>query len=353
MDYYSKRIQNFQREMKCSYSVLVSDDFDSNVFYFTGFKGYGILIIPKNGKVTLIASKLDMSSTMNKGIKLIPLEKSIKEVISKSVPKHKVVGMDTEKVSFSRYKRLKKLFKPSKIIDVSSIILKQREIKDDYEISQIKMACSISSKILNNCIKIMGRLKTEKEVKSYLDSEAKKLGYDLAYDTIVASAANGANPHYSSCTGKLRRGFLVIDFGIKVNGYCSDMTRTLFLGTPNQNEIKEYGKVLNVQEKAIEMLKGNNKISDTDNYVRKTLGKNYIHSLGHGIGVDIHELPIVSINNKNTIKNNECFTVEPGVYYPGKYGIRIEDSLVKLKNKLRILTPVTKKMLIINNKLYK
>ena len=99
------------------------------------------------------------------------------------------------------------------------------------------------------------------------------------------------------------------------------------------------------------MLKKNISINKVDEYARKELGKHYIHSLGHGIGLDIHEYPRISFKNKEKLGNNICFTVEPGIY--NKFGIRIEDSLVKLKNKIKILTPFTKNLIAINNKVYK
>lgn len=226
-------------------------------------------------------------------------------------------------------------------------------IKNNYEISQIKKACLISCRILSKCIKLIPNFKYEYEIKNYLESEAKKLRYKLAFTPIVASSKNAAKPHYDLCRSKLKRGFLVIDFGIKVNGYCSDMTRTLFLGKPTKNQIKIYNKVLNVQKKCIEMFRKNKKINIVGGFAKKELGKEFIHSLGHGIGLKIHESPKISFKTKKYLQNNVCFTIEPGIYRKGKFGIRIEDSLVKKNNKIKVLTPLTKKLIIINKKVYK
>jgi len=231
--------------------------------------------------------------------------------------------------------------------------LPNHPIKNDYEIKQIRKASEESSKILKNCIKKLSRFTYEKDVKRCLEHEAKKKGYKLAYKTIVASGKNGAYPHYHPCKDKLKRGFLVIDFGVKVNGYCSDITRTLFLGKPTRKERNLYNKVLSVQKRSISMFNKNKSIDTVGKYARRKLGKEFIHALGHGIGRRIHEHPKISFKNKNKIKNRTCFTIEPGVYREGRYGIRIEDTIVKLNNKLKILTPIKKELIVINNKIYK
>ena len=351
MDYYGKRITKFQKSMKCSYSVLFSDDYNSNVFYFAGFKGTGILIIPKKGRATIFASNLDFGNIKNKSLNRKVFDKNIKDEIRKIIKKGSIIGFDFSTLSINLSKYLKKMIRPKKPIDVSKILIKQRATKDSYEINQIRKACSESCDILAKCLKHIHNFKHEYGIKNYIESEIKRRGLDLAFDTIVASGKNAANPHYSSCKDKLRRGFLVIDFGAKVDGYCADMTRTLFLGKPTQKEKDVYNKVLTVQKTSINMLNKNPPINKVDEYARKELGKHYIHSLGHGVGLDIHEYPRISVKNKEKLENNICFTIEPGIY--NKFGIRIEDTMIKLNNKIKILTPFTKGLITINNKVYK
>ena len=337
--------------MKCSYSILFSYDYNSNVFYFSGFKGTGILIIPKKGRAAVFASNLDFGNIKNKGITRKVFDKNIKNELRRIIKKGSVVGFDFSTLSINSFKYLKKIARPRKAIDVSKSLIQQRAIKDNYEIKQIRKACLESCEILNKCLKHIHHFRYEYGIKNYIESEIKRRGHDLAFDTIVASGKNGANPHYSSCKDRLRRGFLVIDFGAKINGYCADMTRTLFLGKPTQKEKEIYNKVLTVQKNCINMLKKNVSINKVDEYARKELGKHYIHSLGHGIGLDIHEYPRISVNNKEKLSNKICFTIEPGIY--NKFGIRIEDSLIKSNNKIKVLTPFTKNMIAINNKVYK
>lgn len=229
-----------------------------------------------------------------------------------------------------------------------------RKIKQQnrHKIKQVARACKETSKILGRCIRLLPKFSRERQVKNYLEKEAKKKGYKLAFRTIVASGKNAANPHYSKCNSNLKRGFLVIDFGVKFNGFCSDMTRTVFLGKPTKKEIKLYKKVLSVQEKSIKMLKNKN-LKTIAKYARKKLGKEFIHSLGHGIGRKVHEPFTIDEKGSEKIKEGSCFTVEPGIYCKGKYGIRIEDTLAKISNKFKIFTNFPKKLVIINKKIYK
>jgi Xaa-Pro aminopeptidase len=231
-------------------------------------------------------------------------------------------------------------------------ILNISHIMDKKAIVNVSKACSESCKIMEECIRLIPNFSYEYQIKRYLGKEAKKKGYRLAFDTIVASAKNAAKPHYSKCTSKLKQGFLVIDFGVRVNGYCADMTRTVYLGNPSKKEKALYRKVLNVQLKSINILR-KKPMSAAYIYARKILGKEFIHSLGHGVGKRIHQPPNINSKNNSLIENGTCFTVEPGVYRKKKYGIRIEDTLVKLNNKFKILTPLTKELIIINKKLYK
>ncbi len=354
MNYYSDRIRKFQKSMKSDYVILVSpENVNSNVFYFTGFRGFGVLIISKSKKPTFLTTKLDICNVMNKDMKIVTLDRAAGDILKKLVSKHRSLGFDFSTLSVGSYRRFKKLLKPKKVIDVGDQLLEQRSIKDADEIKQIKKACDVICSVVEDTIKNMSKFTYEYEVKRYIETESRKRGYEMSFETIVASGKNAANPHYTECKDKLHRGFLVIDCGVRVNGYCSDITRTVFLGNPTEKELSIYDHLLRVQLHCIELFRQNKPIKEVDEYTRKQLGKFYIHALGHGIGIDVHELPWVSIRNKDKVKDNEFFTVEPGVYYPNKLGIRIEDDLMKTKGKVQLLTPLTKKLIVINNKIYK
>lgn len=148
-------------------------------------------------------------------------------------------------------------------------------------------------------------------------------------------------PHHEPKNEKIKKGFCVIDFGVKYKGYCSDITRTAYVGKPSQKEKEIYNMLLKIQKDAISQVKENKKCSELYNFVNESLGKckkYFTHGLGHGVGVEIHEMPNLTLNSKDRIKNNMVFTIEPGIYFPGKFGIRIEDTILFKNNPISLTT---------------
>ncbi len=177
-------------------------------------------------------------------------------------------------------------------------------------------------------------------MEKYIRSYALENDLGLAFDPIVASGSNSRNAHHDN-SGILKKGFLVLDLGFTYKGYCSDMTRTFYIGTPSEEEESQYYKVLKSQEKALEMVKASVSFQKIEEKVRDFLGDDneyFIHSLGHGLGVDVHEKPFKS----DILKTNQVITIEPGIYK--KQGVRIEDVLI-VKNKAEILTKTPKKLI--------
>jgi len=202
----------------------------------------------------------------------------------------------------------------------------------------VKKACDISSEILNDCIKNIPNFKTEKDIYLYLIRETRKRKLRLAFKPIVAN--NNPEIHAKPRDIKLKKGFLIIDFGVKYKGYCSDITRTVYLGNPSKREEDIYNLVLDVQKNSIRKIKPNVKCFDVDGYARKSFGrykKYFLHSLGHGVGKKVHKSPKISPKSKNLFKKGQIFTIEPGLYFKNKFGIRIEDTII-LKEKPEILS---------------
>ncbi|HLC63640.1 MAG TPA: M24 family metallopeptidase [Candidatus Nanoarchaeia archaeon] len=213
--------------------------------------------------------------------------------------------------------------------------------------SSIKKACDIDDLIFNEIVADF-HFKTEKEVSDYLLKRFKQFNVKPAFPPIVGN--NNWEIHPKPRNIKLKRGFLILDFGCKVNGYCSDMTRTLFLGKPSSAERKIYGIVLNCQEKSVGKIKPGESYKKVDAYSRKLLGKYkkyFVHSLGHGVGKKIHEGPRIGIKSEDIVKIGEVITIEPGIYLPGKFGIRIEDTLF-IGKKIEILTKARKELICVN-----
>jgi len=202
-------------------------------------------------------------------------------------------------------------------------------------------ACALTCDRMNECISRFKDFKTEKEVKDFLNK-----GFELSFDTIVASGPNASEPHHCK-DDKLNKGFCVIDFGIKHKGFCTDMTRTIYLGTPSPKEINLYNYLLKEHKKMLKQVKNKSNIEYIEKCFRKRIGnlnRLFIHKLSHGIGKVVHEkLP-------HFVSKNDIFSIEPGFYERNKYGIRIEDMvMIDRQFKKRVLTSkVSRELIIIN-----
>lgn len=214
------------------------------------------------------------------------------------------------------------------------------------KLDSIKKACEINDVIFKEIINNFS-FKTEKDVDNFIRKRFHDFKVKQAYPPIVAN--NNSIIHPKPRNKKLQRGFLLLDFGCKYNDYCSDMTRTLFLGIPDNREKMIYNLVLNCQNKCIKKLKINYPYCDLELYARILL-KNYkqyfLHSLGHGVSKKIHDLPRVSIVSGDKVKKNQIITIEPGIYFKDKkdVGIRIEDTIY-IGNKIEILSKSNKKLI--------
>jgi len=214
------------------------------------------------------------------------------------------------------------------------------------KIKCIRKACEITDSVFSSIINDF-YFKTEKQLANYIRKMAKKNRVKLAFPTIVASGRNSAEIHHKPTDSKLR-GFIVIDFGFKYRGYCSDMTRTVFIGKISDKQKKLYNKVNSVQVNSIKRVKSGISYKELDISARKGFGKlkkNFKHALGHGVGSKIHQRPAVHPKSKNFAKENDVITIEPGLYFGGRFGIRIEDTVLVKKNKCEILTKSDKKLI--------
>lgn len=227
---------------------------------------------------------------------------------------------------------------------------KIRKAKTAEEILKIKKACEITDQIFNKLIENFKKFKTDKAIIKFIKNEATKNNCKLAFKPIIASGKNSSEPHYEAKGNRLQKGFCVIDFGVRYKGFCSDMTRTIYIGKPSKKEIKLYESVLNLQKKALKLAKPGVMCSKLDKTIRNKFGKNkkqFIHGSGHGIGKKVHDLPTISPKSKDILKENDVVAIEPALYFKGKFGIRIEDDLVAKKNKAEILTKSTKELITI------
>ena len=218
-----------------------------------------------------------------------------------------------------------------------------------HEISNIKKACQITDKILKKLIKELKKRKfnTELNISNFLQHQTKINKCKLAFKPVIATEKNAFEIHHKPNNTKLKKGFLIVDFGVKYKGYCSDCTRTFYLGKPTKKEKELYNLVLEAQLTALNHTKPEVYAADIDLIARTTLlkyFKNFTHGLGHGVGKKIHQAPNLSPKSKAILKKHDIITIEPGLYFKNKLGIRIEDTVIVKENSI-VLTKTTKKLI--------
>jgi len=214
------------------------------------------------------------------------------------------------------------------------------------KLKYVKKACQITDNIFKKLINNFN-FKTEKELADFILKEIKKRKLKHSFPPIVASHKNYQNIHHKPKKDYLSR-FVIIDFGVKYKGYCSDMTRTIYIGQPKKYEIQLYDLVLKTHQKTIKKIKPDIKASEIDAYARNQLKpyqKYFKHALGHGLGRKIHQKPKISPNSPDRLKKGDIFAIEPGLYKRGCFGIRIENTIY-LGKKTQILTKSPQKFYI-------
>ncbi len=259
---------------------------------------------------------------------------------------------DFENITHSQYLWLKKAVED--IQDGKDYIISKRSIKGQKEIENIKKACEIAQKTFYECI---GKLKvgmTELEFKDMLEKKMVELGADcVSFDTIVAFSSNTAVPHHLTGSKALEENTpILVDMGCKVNGYCSDITRMAYKGLPSKRFLDCYQAVkqgnLLAEQKIVSGLTGK-QADDISREYLKSLGldEKFTHSLGHGIGLDIHESPRLSTKSQDKLQDGMVFSIEPGVYFDGEFGIRIEDTVLLQQGVVNRLFDDEKNLIII------
>ncbi len=227
-----------------------------------------------------------------------------------------------------------------------------RVIKDEDELAIMTEAALTGCRLFDHILGIVRPGLAEYEVAAELEYQARKLGAEgMSFETIVASGARSALPHGRASRATLpRRGFLTLDFGIILNGYCSDMTRTVHLGKPNAKERDTYSAVLEAQENAVAKVSAGTSCAEVDEAARSVLrraglAEAFSHSTGHGVGLEIHEAPRVGAGQATRLEPGTVVTIEPGVYLPGQFGIRIEDMVAVTRTGGQVLTPAPKALI--------
>lgn len=376
----------------------------TNIAYLSNFNGSaGFILLTKTKKYLFTDFRYieRAKNTIKKGIELVNITRiwrnpeELKKSWQKILNKHniKVLGIEESDLTVARYKKFKKMStsqsqknpensknsskiqkksqkstKPVKFVDISGQIEQTREIKTPQEIKLITQSQRINERVFLAIKKIIQEY-CDKEYcskrnpsathypfrENHLAWEIKKLTHefgaeDVSFDPIVSFGPHSARPHHEPDSTPLKKGdIIMIDMGVKYKGYCSDMTRMLFTAAPTPKQAKIYNLVLKAQENAIKKIKAGITGKKADALSRNIINcagykEQYGHAGGHGIGLDIHEIPSLSENYKKNLRTNSIITVEPGIYLEGEFGVRIEDMILVTKTDNKNLTKIPKKL---------
>jgi Xaa-Pro aminopeptidase len=354
----NKRIEKLRKKMQSNKldAFLVTDL--TNIRYLTGFSGSNGLAVVVKRSVYLITDFRYEEQVLKeaKGCKIFITKNSLYEelYICKVLNKIKTIGFEGSNISFMTAQKIKKLFSPVKFLPFDNFVEDIAVQKDESEIKATRKAVEISDKVFLEMLNFIQPGMTELDVSAELSFRMKKYGAESdSFDTIAASGINSSMPHAKVTNRKIKNNEpLLMDFGASLWGYRSDMTRTVFFGKPSNEFIKIYEIVLDAQKLAIENVRAGLNCADVDGLARdyitkKGYGKYFGHGLGHGIGLKIHLKPRLSYLSQEVLAENMIITIEPGIYLPGKFGVRIEDNLVVKKNGFNNLTKSPKELIIL------
>lgn len=348
-------IEKMRKKMKNSGLDAVLIQNLKNVFYLTGFTGTnGTVLLTPDDNIFITDSRY--TEQANKQIKdyIISENRNIYETIESFLGTEIefTIGFE-DTISYRDYLRLEELPLNLTPLEQSNFVEELREIKSTEEIEIIRHACAISDQAFAKLLDFIQIGKTELELANFLDFEMRKLGASgISFDTIVASGARSAMPHGVASQKKIESGDVVtFDFGCYYQNYVSDMTRTIVVNQASEEVKKVYQTVLSANQAVIAQAKAGIDYGTYDQFARSIIetagyGEYFTHSIGHGIGIDIHEEPFFS-NRELKLIENQVITDEPGIYLPNQFGVRIEDDLVVTQNSVTVLTHAPKELIVL------
>ncbi|MCX5849457.1 MAG: Xaa-Pro peptidase family protein [Deltaproteobacteria bacterium] len=328
----------------------------SNIRYLSGFTGSeGVLVIDSSETSLFVDGRYTAQASLEtNNIRIIECRNKIEGIIE-TIKKLKLkrVGLEAGSITVEIYNQLTSRVLQGEFVALTDELKLLRACKDKAEIALMKKAAEISSLSIRSLIDKIKPGFTEKEVALELELEARRSGADgLAFEAIVAAGENAAFPHAKPTDRKIKKGdFVVIDFGVKYKGYCSDETCTIAFGKLTCRQKNAYQMVKEAHGRALAGIKANVSAAAVDRCARGVFGKKYgryfVHGTGHGVGLEVHEAPRLTSDSADILEPRMVVTIEPGLYIPGLWGIRIEDTVLVKENGCEKFTKMDKELIII------
>ena len=364
---------NFLARQKKLREHLATTRFDAllvshlpNVRYLCGFTGSsGLLLVEAAGCQFLTDARYDMQAHDEVvGAKVVISRRNIvtemagrlgrRKGAGRRAPR-KTLGIEADHVTAAERKQLASLLRSSRgLRDTTGLVEDARMVKDKDELDCIRKAVRVGAGLFERALQVIRPKVKEVEVAAEMEYAARMAGAEeMSFPTIIASGARSALPHGRASEEEIKPGgFVVCDWGVILSGYCSDQTRTVWVGPIENDARAAYDAVLEAQQAAVDAVKPGATVGEVDSAARKVLrkaglGRYFTHSTGHGVGIEIHESPRVAAGLVQELRPGMVITIEPGVYLPGKWGVRIEDMVVVTDRGREVLTPTSKELVVL------
>ncbi|WLD92365.1 Xaa-Pro peptidase family protein [Alkalihalobacillus sp. AL-G] len=340
----------------------------ANVYYFSSFycqpheRLLGLFLFPDKDPI-LVCPAMESSQARDAGWKYgiidyndseNPWEKVKSQLHEHNGNKADAIAIEREQLNYARSMELQSIYPEAEITDFEACANQLRVVKDEKELQILREAAELADFGVEVGISALAEGKSEVEIIAEIEYELKKKGVSgMSFSTMVLFGDKSALPHGKPGDRTLKSGDMVLfDLGVVYKGYCSDITRTVAYKSMNDNQKEIYNIVKDAQQKALDMSKPGTRIGDLDKVARdyiteKGYGEYFLHRIGHGLGIEVHEYPSMSDTNNEAMQEGMVYTLEPGVYVPGIGGVRIEDDVVVTKDGYETLTKFSKELLII------
>jgi len=321
----------------------------ANIEYLTGFGGHDAALLAAGKSSFLITDSRYVEEAHRRcdGLCEVTLATgSLLETVSGVLARKRVrcLGFEASHLPAAVADRLRAECRPARVVPVPALIESARAVKDGAEIAAIRRSARLARTTMRSVRRLVRPGATERSIAAAIEIAFIRRGARSSFPTIVAAGANASKPHASPAGTRIpANGYVMIDMGSCVDGYCSDITRTIAVGTPSAQMARIYDIVSEAQDRAIAMIRPGREFAAIDRAAREVIeragyGERFGHALGHGVGLEIHEGPSVSWRNPGAAVAGMVFTVEPAIYVPGKGGVRIEDMILVTRNGCEILT---------------
>jgi len=359
MDYRARRQKAYEQATALGADALLITHVP-DAFYLTGFTGSNaVVVLTKRGATLFTDGRYIVQAREEaRGIRVVIAKKSalLEACAAVAAQNIKQCGFDSDHTTVAMLDAMRRAVpaprRRSFFVKTPALVARIREVKQPEEIAKMQRSALLGCRLFDELLPDISPGMRESEVAAKLEYRARIAGASgMSFPTIVAAGPRSALPHGEASNARIpRRGFVVLDFGVILDGYCSDMTRTVYVGSIQRDEQAAYEAVLAAQENAVAAVRADVSCGDVDEAARSVLRREkldryFTHSTGHGVGIEIHEGPRIAARQQQRLVPGMVITIEPGIYIGGKFGIRIEDMVRVTEKGSEIMTPATKALI--------